>query len=204
MTCFWGLPRSHSDINVLEWSSVFFLLIEWRSPQCNYSINENDYTMGYQLADGISPKWLTFVKTIPSPQGNKQIHFAKAQDSTRKDIKQAFGVLQARFAIVQGLSHFLERETLKDVMKACIILHNMIVEDKQNVNEIDFNYDVTEENPHLSVSQECTIKLFEFIQTHHRIRDKPTHSSLQANLVEHLWQIHGAQLLSMFFVSTFS
>ena len=64
----------------------------------------------------------------------------------------------------------------------------MIFEDKRDVNEIDFNYDVTVESPPLSVSQECTTEHFEFIQTHHRIRDKPTHS----DIVEHWWQIHGA------------
>ncbi|XP_028056541.1 uncharacterized protein LOC114260593 [Camellia sinensis] len=74
--------------------------IDWRAPQVNYSINENDYTMRYYLADGVHPQWLTFVKTILSSPSNKQIHFAKAQESTRKDVERAFRVLQAYFAIV--------------------------------------------------------------------------------------------------------
>ena len=76
---FWGLPGSNNDINVLEWSFVFFLLAEGRAPPCNYLINENDYTIEYYLADGIYPKWSTFVKTIPSPKVNKLIHFVKAR-----------------------------------------------------------------------------------------------------------------------------
>ena len=43
---FFGLPESHNDINVLEWSSVFFELAEGRAPSINYSINGNDYLMG--------------------------------------------------------------------------------------------------------------------------------------------------------------
>ena len=88
-----GLPGSHNDINVLERSSGFALLSEGRAPPANFSVNGNDYTMGYYLADGIYPKWATFVKTIPSPKGNKQIHFAKSQESARKDVERAFGVL---------------------------------------------------------------------------------------------------------------
>lgn len=60
--------------------------------------------MGYYLANGIDPLWSTFVKTIHVPQGNKRIFifilFAKTQESTRKDVERAFGVLQARFVIV--------------------------------------------------------------------------------------------------------
>ena len=82
-------------INVLERSSIFALLSEGRAPPANFLVNENDSTMGYYLADGIYPKWTTFVKTIPSPKGNKQIHFAKSQESARKDVERAFRVLQA-------------------------------------------------------------------------------------------------------------
>ncbi|XP_035551461.1 uncharacterized protein LOC118349841 [Juglans regia] len=70
---------------------------QWRAPPVNYTINGNDYTMGYYLADGIYPKWPTFVKTIPSPQGNKKKNFATAQESARKDVERAFGVLQQLF-----------------------------------------------------------------------------------------------------------
>ncbi|KAF8391284.1 hypothetical protein HHK36_023586 [Tetracentron sinense] len=104
----------------------------------NYSINGHDYTMGYYLANGIYPKWSTFVKTIPITQENRQKYFAAAQGSARKDVERAFGVLQARFVIVRGPACFWECNTLKDIMKACIIMHNMIVEDERDVNGIDF------------------------------------------------------------------
>ncbi|XP_028097478.1 uncharacterized protein LOC114297279 [Camellia sinensis] len=124
---FFGMPGSHNDINVLDRSFVISLLTQGRAPPVNYSINGNDYTMRYYLADGIYPQWATFVKIISFLQGNKQIYFAKAQESTRKDVERAFGVLQARFAIIQGPVRFWKMKIMEDIMMACIIIHNMIV-----------------------------------------------------------------------------
>jgi len=73
------MPGSHNDINVLQRSPIFARHAEGDGPQVNYSINGNDYTMGYYLVDSIYLSWATFVKTIPEPQGNKKKYFAKAQ-----------------------------------------------------------------------------------------------------------------------------
>ena len=103
---------------MLERSHVFSELAQGRAPAVNYSINGDDYTMGYYLANGIYPQWSTFVKTIPRPLGAKIKLFAKAQEAYRKDVERAFGVLQTRFAIVRGPARFFYHETLQDIMKA--------------------------------------------------------------------------------------
>jgi hypothetical protein len=91
---FFELPGSHNDINVSERFFVFIELAKGLAPLVNYSINDNNYTMGYYLADGIYPPWSAFVKTILSPQGQKRrSHFAKKQEEARKDMECAFGVL---------------------------------------------------------------------------------------------------------------
>ena len=41
------------------------------------------------------------------------------------------------------------------------------------------------------MSREPTIEVQNFIQSHIRIRNRETNSQLQADLVEHLWQLHG-------------
>ncbi|XP_041017973.1 uncharacterized protein LOC121260195 [Juglans microcarpa x Juglans regia] len=91
---FFGLSSSHDDINVLERSFIFTELAQGRAPEVNYSANDNEYKMGCYLTDGIYPKWSTFVKTIPFPQGNKKTHFVAAQESARNDVKRTFGILQ--------------------------------------------------------------------------------------------------------------
>ncbi|XP_062145256.1 uncharacterized protein LOC133852503 [Alnus glutinosa] len=166
---FFGLPGSNNDINVLDKSFIFTKLAQGRGPRVNYSINGHDYTMGYYLADGIYPQWSTFVKTISAPLGTKKKHFAAAQESARKDVERAFGVLQARFAIVRQPARFFKIPELKQIMKACIILHNMIIEDEQDT--LDFDYEQLNANPLEPVSHNDTDKLSKFICNRQRIRD---------------------------------
>jgi len=81
--------------------------------------------------------------------------FAAAQEVYRKDVKHAFGVLQARFAIVCGPARFFHLETLQKIIKACIILHNMIVEDERDDNEVvNLDYEQIDgvDNPPIQVS----------------------------------------------------
>jgi hypothetical protein len=96
--------------------------------------------MGYYLVDGIYPEWATLVKTIRNPEGRAEAEFAKAQEASRKDIERYFGVLQARFAIVRGPSHFWDKGTLHDIMTTCVILHNLIIEDEKHLN-FEFFFD---------------------------------------------------------------
>ncbi|KAK2647797.1 hypothetical protein Ddye_015286 [Dipteronia dyeriana] len=56
------------------------------------------------------------------------------QEGCRKDIERAFEVLQSRFAIVAGLTRFLHKHVLHDIMTACIIMHIMIIEDDCDVD----------------------------------------------------------------------
>ena len=130
------------------------------------------------------------MKTISTPQGHKRKLFAAAQEAYRKDVERAFGVLQARFAIVRGPARFFHLETLKKIMKACIILHNMIVEDERDDNEeVDLDYEKIdrEHNPHLQVLREQSDEFLSYIERHRRIRDREIHFQLQSNLIEHLW-----------------
>ncbi|XP_042974639.1 uncharacterized protein LOC122306272 [Carya illinoinensis] len=164
---------------------IFTELAQGRAPPVNYTINGNDYTMGYYLADGIYPKWRTFVKTIPSPRGNKKKNFVKAQESARKDVERAFGVLQQRFAIIRGPSRMFKVKELTNIMKACVILHNMIIEDERDDSEsLNIEYDQFDDNlPELSRNH--TTELTDFIQRHHDIRDSSAHHQLQEDLIEH-------------------
>jgi hypothetical protein len=53
------------------------------------------------------------------------------ETNARKDIERAFGVLQRRFCILKQPARLYDRNQLRNVVLACIILHNMIVEDEK-------------------------------------------------------------------------
>ncbi|XP_066392531.1 uncharacterized protein [Miscanthus floridulus] len=146
--------------------------------------------MGYYLIDGIYPQWTTFVKTITNPQENKKKYFAKAQEAVRKDVKRAFGVLQAQFVIVRGPARMWDKVTLRQIMTACVIMHNMIVEDERSEDEDkDVQYEgvgqLVRPTPHEVHNR--TREFREFLQAHHNITNRQIHTQLQQDLIEHLW-----------------
>nr|XP_009772815.1 PREDICTED: uncharacterized protein LOC104223143 [Nicotiana sylvestris] len=104
------------------------------APPARYVIQGKEYDIDYYLADGIYPKWSIIVQTIREPRSSNKRYFAMKQESCRKDIERAFGVLQSCFAIVAGPSRFWRKEVLRDIITTCIILHNMIIEDGRDFN----------------------------------------------------------------------
>eukprot|EP00267_Zea_mays_P051534 XP_020404495.1 protein ALP1-like [Zea mays] len=127
---FFGMPGTNNDVNVLHRSPVFDPLTTGRMPPVNYTVNGHAYNFRYYLADGIYPNWPTFVKAIRHPYEEKKVYFTQMQESCRKDIERAFGVLQARWAVLRGPAYGWDRNRLTEIITACIIMHNMIVEDE--------------------------------------------------------------------------
>ncbi|WVZ95325.1 hypothetical protein U9M48_041107 [Paspalum notatum var. saurae] len=148
---FFGVAGSNNDINVLNQSPLFTDVLQGRAPLVHFSVNERQYDMGYYLVDGIYPGWAAFVKSIPSPQSDRHKLFARKQESARKDVERAFAALQSRFAILRYAARYWHRSTLSDIMYACIILHNMIVEDERDsyarAGNYDLNYDQERYHP---------------------------------------------------------
>lgn len=58
------------------------------------------------LENDIYPKFSTLVKTFRNSLGPKHKLFAITQESCKKDVQRAFGVLQSRFAVTAGPSRF--------------------------------------------------------------------------------------------------
>jgi hypothetical protein len=75
-------------------------------------------------------------------------------------------------------------------MQACVILHNMTIEDEQD----DFNYhqEVTRELPSEDYQNRDPLLLEEFLKIHQEIENRSSHEQLRNDIVEHLWVIHSS------------
>ena len=54
------------------------------------------------------------------------------QEVARKDVERSFGVLQSRWAIIENPSRQWDLNTINDILMACVIMHNMIIEDEKD------------------------------------------------------------------------
>jgi hypothetical protein len=103
---FFGTAGSNNDINVLQRSPFVKKIqkIYGEYDDISFDVNSRRYSKYYLLADDIYPKWWTFVKSIKYPQGEKIKHFANKHEAARKDAERCFGVLKARWSILQQTS----------------------------------------------------------------------------------------------------
>jgi hypothetical protein len=202
---YFGLPGSLNDINIVHRSPLMHELVNGTAHQVAFTVNNTVHHLPYWLADGIYPRWPVFVKTIADPQGAARKLFAERQESTRKDVERAFGVLQSRFAIVKNPGRQWSSARLHSIMNTCIILHNMICENERhdyqgagNVNLGRLDRPGDEPSCILHVSQgldtasvDSSISaLFGRMET---TRDLEQHLQLRDDLVQHLWNEKGAQ-----------
>jgi hypothetical protein len=168
--------------------------LKGEAPRVQYNANGRQYDTGYYLADGIYPEWATFVKSIPLPQNDKIKLFAKHQEEARKDVERAFAALQSCFSIVNHSAKFWKCATIGSIMQACVILHNMIVEDERKPFNIPLDLN---RNPQISSVLPPEVihgahPVFEdVLRRSATIRDRETHIQLKSDLVENIWDRFG-------------
>ena len=140
---------------------------------------------------GYIPSGRVFVQSIHLPEDEKMFHFAKRQEAVRKDVERCFGVLQARFAIIKNPCRHWSMEVIADIMFACCILHNMILDDERDVEGLD---DLIPELMEGAVPLERGLTFDNLVSSTIAIENVDTHFSLRGDLIEHLWEIKGATL----------
>ncbi|XP_009141845.3 putative nuclease HARBI1 [Brassica rapa] len=189
---FFGLPGTLNDINVLDRSPVFDDILQGRAPKVKFKVNNHTYRMAYYLTDGIYPNWATFIQSIKLPQGPKAELFAERQESTRKDVERAFGVLQSRFAIVKNPALLWDKEKIGKIMRTCVILHNMIVEDERHgyiqIDTSEFESGESSRSSKVKSRESVNVPM---LTIRNQIRDPHLHERLKADLVENVWEKFG-------------
>ena len=165
------------------------------TPKVNFFVNQRPYDMVYYLADGIYHSYPTFIKSIWLPQSEPYKLFAKYQEGCQKDIERAFGVLHARLKIIREPARVWDISDLAIIMRSCIILHNMIVEDERDTYaQHRTDYDQSEASGFNAPQTFSTVVLPAFanhVRARSELRDSNVHHELQADLVKHIWEKFG-------------
>jgi len=81
------------------------------------------------LVDGIYPEIARFARSISVPTGRDGKRYSSWQEAARKDIECAFGVLQCKFQIITHPIEKWDESRIKQTVHACILLHNMMVQE---------------------------------------------------------------------------
>lgn len=113
------------------------------------------------------------------------------QESARKDVERAFGVLMARFAIIKTPARIWKKEILDSIMKTCVILHNIIIENDKDdpiITDAQLAGNSSEVQRIRPKNQEDFSR---FLSRYNAVHDCQQHLQLRNDLIEHLWAIKG-------------
>ncbi|GJV51430.1 ALP1-like protein isoform X1 [Tanacetum coccineum] len=184
---YFGVPGANNDLNVLYGSPLFDDLLADKAPEAPFQVNGKTYEKGYYLADGIYPQWATFVKAFTIARDLKTQKFKRVQESARKDIERAFGVLQGRWGIIQQPARAYHMNTIKRIMYCCMILHNMILEDQKfDISEYWSMYASPESNIQRTWVERCERQRMK----NKELRDRRVHKDLRQDIMDHLWNLN--------------
>jgi Plant transposon protein len=93
-----------------------------------FVVGNDTFKKLWVLVDGIYPELSRFVKSLKVPVGRDQQLFTKWQESCRKCVERASGILRRKFQILSRPMEQLYEEDIRNIVDTCIILHNMLVE----------------------------------------------------------------------------
>nr|XP_043633566.1 uncharacterized protein LOC122604763 [Erigeron canadensis] len=184
---YFGTAESNNDINVLNNSPLFREIIKERVPSSSFTVNGTHYRKGYYLADGIYPEWLMFVKSYSCPQDDKKKKFKQYQESARKDVERAFGSHQNQWHILTQPARARSVNRICRTMYACVILHNMVVEDSGHA------ISTLEEDgliqPPIFGQRTFEERMTVHEHTNRELRDRHVHHALRHDLTDHIWRL---------------
>ena len=113
------------------------------------------------------------------------------QEAACKNVGQAFGALQAWFAILSWQEPGWNHDNLQIHMICSVILHNMIIENKREMN-CDYIYNRKSTSATIDSLGTCQLAGFsQFVSKFQRINNSNMHTQLQNELVSHLWALKG-------------
>ena len=130
-----GCAGTLNDINILNLSPLTEMFLDGSMEDLEkevtpFVIEGEHFNKVFLLVDGIYPSFSRFVKGFKEPIGDFQKALTSWQESARKDIERAFGVLQSKFQCLARPIVLRKLETIENMVTCALILHNMCVADR--------------------------------------------------------------------------
>lgn len=201
---FCGLPGSLNDINVLDSSPFFMNVLSGKFPPCAVQNSFGAETIDwlYFLADGIYPEYKIFATPIRTTMNQEELKYNNMLSAVRSSVERVFGTLLKQFGILARPGRLWFSSDMVIIMKACVIIHNMLVEERKEFyasNGIggprgDFFHQNDESEqpnaPQLTPIDRSQLSPFEELLLHVSVSDdvknREKHFKLRRALVRHL------------------
>jgi Plant transposon protein len=146
----YGYAGTMNDISIFNISPLFrkmmdgsFAALEAESGVVPFQVGDKIVNQMYCLVDGIYPSMTRFVRAYSEPVTESEKRFTAWQESARKDIERAFGVLKGRWQCLDRPQFFINLNRIADRVCCCLILHNMCISDRV-MQDVRARYNPTE------------------------------------------------------------
>ena len=133
-----GAPGVQNDLAIIRSSPILRYVAQDKWPRVSYNVAGLERTQPYVLCDGIYPKWNLLVLAFAKPIGAEEEFFTQRQESCRKDIERAFGVMRKRFNALRSPCVKKNKDKIVQMMNTMLSIHNLIVEWNEESRSDDF------------------------------------------------------------------
>lgn len=129
-----GSPGAKNDIQIFHQSNLFNRMRTgaWPPVLGTMKVEELYVDWSYFLCDGVYPKLRFVISTFGSPKDEREKFFAQQQEGVRKAVERVFGVLFKKYQILYRPSRLWNVVDMDNVVKACVIMHNMCCEERRS------------------------------------------------------------------------
>jgi hypothetical protein len=125
------------------------------------------------------------VEGVPVPQQEKHRFFSMKQALVRKDVECIFDLMKKRFNILPIPDRSYSQRILDLIIRACIILHNMIINDERD-GDYDDKYHTVIFVVAPLVTYEEPASLTNTLQRETHLTSGLIFLNLQSDLIEHV------------------
>lgn len=125
-------------------------------------------------------------------QAMRNMHILQiVKEVCQKDVEWCFEVLQLRFAIICNPCRQWSMDVISNIIFACCILHNLILEDKCDVLGLE---NILAELRDGSLPLRTGLSFEDLMTSIRDLQNENIHDELRRDLIEHLWQLKGTNL----------